>query len=199
MTAAVHALIADYGVWAVFGGCLMEGETFAVAGGFFAHQKTLVLPEVVAAAAIGSTLGDLALYLAGRYFASVSFVQRAIEKPLFSRAMALLRRNETLFILTNRFIYGLRSSGGVAIGLAGVSPLKFMLLNMVSALIWTALFVGSGYLFGASIEALIGRGLHGHERLILGAGLLIGVAVAALLAIRHYRKGAGSGSPGETG
>ena len=124
------------------------------------------------------------------------FVQRAIEKPLFARAMALLRRNETLFILTNRFIYGLRSSGGVAIGLAGVSLPKFMLLNTISALVWTALFVGSGYLFGASIEALIGRGLHGHERLLLGTALLVAVAVAAWIAIRHYIKAAGSDESG---
>ncbi len=187
----VHELIAQYGVFAVFAGCLLEGETFAVTGGFFAHQNTLQLPQVAVAAFVGATLGDIVLYLAGRYSASLPFVQRTAQKPLFAKTMAMLRRNETLFILSARFLYGLRSSAGVACGLSGVRPMKFMVLNAISALVWTALFVGAGYVFGASVEALIGRGLHGRERIVLGAVLLVAVAVAALVAMRHYRKSAG--------
>lgn len=166
----------------------MEGESFAVLGGFFAHQKTLTLNHVLLAAGAGSALGDMALYFMGRLAGSSAYVQKLERRPLYGRAMKLIRQNETLFVLTNRFIYGVRGVGGVAIGVAGVAPLKFMVLNAISALVWTSIFVGAGYFFGASVELAVGRAIHGHERMLIALALFAAVVIAAFLAARRYKR-----------
>ncbi|TIN07946.1 MAG: DedA family protein, partial [Mesorhizobium sp.] len=43
MTEAIHRLIEQYGLIAVFFGCVAEGESAAILGGFFAHQHIFVL------------------------------------------------------------------------------------------------------------------------------------------------------------
>ena len=61
--------IAQYGLIAVFLGCLLEGETAALLGGFFAHQQAFALWQTVLAAFCGATLGDTGFFLLGRRFA----------------------------------------------------------------------------------------------------------------------------------
>ncbi|TIT47170.1 MAG: DedA family protein, partial [Mesorhizobium sp.] len=43
MTEAIHHFIEQYGLLAVFLGCVAEGESAAILGGFFAHQHVFVL------------------------------------------------------------------------------------------------------------------------------------------------------------
>ena len=45
--------ITDYGYWALFIGCLAEGETITLLGGIAAHQGLLHLPWVIAVVALG--------------------------------------------------------------------------------------------------------------------------------------------------
>ena len=60
-------------------------------------------------------------------------------------------------ILSFRFLYGLRTVAPFVIGMSNVPFKKFIFLNAVGALVW-AVAVGSGaYLFGHTLEALIGK------------------------------------------
>ena len=61
MTDAIHNLIEQYGLIAVFLGCVAEGESAALLGGFFAHQHVFVLWQAFLAAAIGAFVGDTLL------------------------------------------------------------------------------------------------------------------------------------------
>src|SRR5690242_20928624 len=65
---SIEAIIARYGVVAVFAGAGFEGETAAVAGGLLAHQGYFALPSAMAAAAAGSLVADQIFFLLGRRF-----------------------------------------------------------------------------------------------------------------------------------
>lgn len=177
----INQLIAQYGLLAVFLGCLAEGETAALLGGLFAHQKTFALWQVVIAAFLGAVLGDTGFFLVGRHFSRHAWVQRLRAKPGFDRADALLRRHPNLFVLASRYLYGMRILGGVAAGLAHIGLARFMVLNAISALVWSALFCTLGYLFGLGAEQLLGRALHAHQRLWLALAVVLGVVCVALL------------------
>lgn len=186
MTALVQRLIEQYGVLAVFLGCLAEGETAAILGGFFSHQRLFAPWQAILAAFLGATLGDTGFFLLGRRFAQHPRVARLRSRPGFERADRLLRQHPNLFVLSNRYIYGMRLVGGVAAGLADIPLWRFALLNAISALAWALLFTTLGYVFGLGAEQVLGRALHAHQRLWLALGLgLAGMLAAAVL--RHRR------------
>jgi membrane protein DedA with SNARE-associated domain len=178
-------LIAKYGLIAVFLGCAMEGESAAILGGFFTHQRVFALWATFAAAFGGTFIGDTLLFLLGRRFSNHPLVKRMRRKPGFRYAYRLVRRYPNLFVFSNRYIYGTRVVGGVVAGLSGISLARFAVINGLSAALWAAIFIGVGYGIGISAERLLGEALLEHQRLLiaLGGGAIFGFA--AFLA-SHY-------------
>ncbi|RWO09216.1 MAG: DedA family protein [Mesorhizobium sp.] len=178
MTDAIHNLIEQYGLIAVFLGCVAEGESAALLGGFFAHQHVFVLWEAFLAAAVGAFVGDSFFFILGRSFADHPFVVKLKGRPGFSHAYRLVSTHPDIFVLTNRFIYGLRLIGGIAAGLSGIAVTRFVILNAISSMVWAGLFTTIGYVFGLGAERIVGQALVRHERLLIA--LAIGLAAAIL-------------------
>lgn len=186
MTDIIHRFIEQYGLLAVFLGCVAEGESVAILAGFLAHQGVFDRWSAVAAVFAGAFLGDLGLFLAGRHFAGHSLVMRLRARAGFAQAMRLIDGHPNLFVLSNRYIYGMRAIGGVAAGLSSIGVMRFACLNVLASMIWTLVFVTLGYLLGSGAEELLGRGLAKHERLLLGLGATVLIAVIAA-AYAHWR------------
>lgn len=178
MTDAIYNLIEQYGLIAVFLGCVAEGESAALLGGFFAHQHVFVLWQAFLAAAIGAFAGDSCFFILGRSFADHPFVVKLKGRPGFSHAYRLVSTHPDIFVLTNRFIYGLRLVGGIAAGLSGMAVTRFVILNAISSMVWAGLFTTIGYVFGLGAERIVGQALVRHERLLIA--LAIGLAAAIL-------------------
>lgn len=179
MTDAIHHLIEQYGLIAVFLGCVAEGESAALLGGFFAHQHVFVLWQAFLAAAIGAFVGDTFFFILGRSFADHPFVVKLKGRPGFSHAYRLVSTHPDIFVLSNRFIYGLRLVGGIAAGLSGIAVARFVILNAVSSMVWAGLFTTIGYVFGLGAERIVGQALVRHERLLIALAIGLGVAVLA--------------------
>jgi len=116
MTEAIHHFIEQYGLLAVFLGCVAEGESAAILGGFFAHQHVFVLWHAFVAAALGAFVGDTFFFILGRSFADNRHVVRLRRRPGFRRAYRLLNTHPNIFVLSNRYVYGMRLVGGIAAG-----------------------------------------------------------------------------------
>ena len=174
MTDTIHLLIEQYGLIAVFVTCVAEGETAAILAGFFSHQGVFVPWQAFVVVFLGAFGGDATFFLCGRRFADRPFVQRLRSRPGFDHAFELMQRHPALYVLGNRYVYGFRLVGGVAAGFSGIAAPKFVILNALSALVWTVIFWGLGYAFGLGAEQLIGTTLQKHERLLIALG--IGVA-----------------------
>ncbi|UVC13034.1 DedA family protein [Mesorhizobium onobrychidis] len=179
MTDAIHHLIEQYGLIAVFLGCVAEGESAALLGGFFAHQHVFVLWQAFLAAAIGAFVGDTFFFILGRSFADHPFVVKLKGRPGFSHAYRLVSTHPDIFVLSNRFIYGLRLVGGIAAGLSGIAVTRFVILNVMSSMVWAGLFTAIGYVFGLGAERIVGQALARHERLLIALAIGLGVAVLA--------------------
>jgi membrane protein DedA with SNARE-associated domain len=197
MTDTIHALIEQYGLIAVFIACVAEGETAAILAGFFAHQGVFVPWQAFVAVFLGAFGGDAAFFLCGRRFADTALVKRFRTRPGFDRAFGLMHRHPALYVIGNRYVYGFRLVGGVAAGLSSIPAPTFVVLNAISALVWTSLFGGIGYVFGLGAERIIGATLEKHERLLiaLGIGLVIGLA-GWYAAHRLSRRAASTGGRG---
>ncbi len=170
------ALIETYGYAAVFLGTFFEGETILVLAGLAAFRGYLDLWSVIAAALAGSFLGDQALYYAGRHWGDWMLARVRSWRARIEKALALVHRHQVPFILGFRFIYGVRTVSSLAIGIAGVKPLRFLALNFVAAAIWSIAVGGLGYAFGGAFEAVVGRIKH-YEHLAFGLVVAGGFAV----------------------
>jgi membrane protein DedA with SNARE-associated domain len=79
----------------------------------------------------------------------------------------------------------MRLVGGIASGLSGIPPLRFVALNAISSAVWAALFTGIGYVFGLGAEQIIGRALLHHQRLLIALAIGAAVAAVAFLVAHH--------------
>lgn len=180
----IEAIVAKYGLAALFAGAALEGEAAVVAGGVLAHQHYFPLWAAMIAAATGSFCADQAWFFAGRRMRDHRWVAAARAKPAFARALAMLERHPVGFIFAFRFIYGFRTISPIAIGTTGVAPRLFATVNALSAISWGIIFCSIGYWFGHAFEAVLGRLAH-DSRLWWLVG---GIAAAGLAAALIYRQ-----------
>ena len=85
----------------------------------------------------------------------------------------LLDKYHTLFILGFRFLYGIRTVALFVLGASGISPIRYLALNLCGALIWAIVVGVLGYYFGHGIEVLLGEIKQYEEWIIIGL-LLVG-------------------------
>ncbi|MBA2935937.1 DedA family protein [Sphingomonas sp. CGMCC 1.13654] len=153
----LQALIARFGLGAVFLGADLEGETAVIAGGILAHQHVLSLPGVAIAGALGSFSADQAFFLFGRHFRDHPRVEKMLDKPAAERALDALERHPVAFVLGFRFLYGLRTVSPIAVGTSDVPQARFSALNAVAAMLWSLLFTVIGYGLGGPLGRYFNR------------------------------------------
>ena len=156
----INHLIAHHGVWfygIAFVWTFLEGETIILFAGVAAAQG-LVNPFLLLASAwLGSFSGDQCYFWMGRQF-GVRLLNRF---PKFRNgvdaALHWLERYNTGFILSFRFIYGVRNFSSFAMGLSAVHWRRFMSLNFLAAGLWAGIFVGLGLsaVFYAGLAAVL--------------------------------------------
>lgn len=170
------------GPFAIALGAAVEGQTSVIAGGVLARQQILSPAVVIIAAALGSGIVDYLLFVLGRSFRHTRWVKKAAAKPAFDKALVLIERYPAGFILSFRFLYGLRAAGPVAVGVSAVSTRKFAVLNAVAAALWAGVFVGIGYAFGPAVMHVL-EATFAHA-----APIAAGVAVlAVVLGVAFWR------------
>ncbi|MDI2591827.1 DedA family protein [Pseudomonas sp. N3-W] len=176
-------LLATYGYWAVFFGCLLEGETILILGGMAAHQHLLHLWPVIGWASLGGMLGDQLLFWTGRYFGGRLLPRLKSKQAAIDRVTDLIHRYPSISVFSVRFLYGMRLVGPMVIGASGLSPIRFSLLNALGAVVWATLFASGGYWAGEALEGMLGN-LKPY-RLPIALGVLVLAVVIAL--VRHWR------------
>lgn len=179
----LNALLATYGYWMVFVGCLLEGETVLILGGMAAHQQALQFWTVLALAILGGVLGDQLLFWSGRYFGARLLPRLKRHQGTIDRVSGLIERYPSTSVFAVRFLYGMRLVGPLVIGASGLSPWRFALLNLLGATVWATLFVSAGYWAGEALQQLFGDLKPYRLPIVIGVVLL----VAAEALVRHLR------------
>jgi len=178
----LEALIGKYGIFAIFVGSAIEGETVAFLGGVTAHRHLLSFWAVACCAATGSFVADQFFFMLGRKASTSRHLRKVSSSKLANRIRGLLNRHPNGFVLGFRFVYGMRTISPIVIGLTGFPVGKFVLLNALAALAWGFIVSAAGYLFGSLITSLIGR-VHLHTH------LLFALTAAAFIIVCSYVAG----------
>lgn len=177
-------LIADHGYLAVFLGSILEGETILILAGFATQQHYLSFPLVVALAIAGGSGADSAYFYLGRRHGRDLLKRHPQWAPRVLRVNHWLVRYQARIVIGVRFMYGLRIVGPIAIGMSDIPAWRFLVFNLIGAVIWAPLFVGAGFLFGNTLEWLFTDIKHYEE----AAFLIIIAAALGLALVRHLRR-----------
>ena len=76
-------------------------------------------------------------------------------RPGVENALSWLERYDVWFILSFRFIYGVRNFSSFALGLSAVRWDRFLRLNFLAAMVWAASFVAIGYFLGHAFSTAV--------------------------------------------
>ena len=120
---AVFDYVARMGHWFslfTFVWTFIEGETFVIFAGYAAKLEILNLPELIAAACLGSFAGDQFYFFIGRRFGHKLLERFPRWRPGVETALGFLHQYNTWFVLSFRFVYGVRNFSSFAMGMSGL-------------------------------------------------------------------------------
>ena len=172
------ALLHQYGYLLIFLGTLAEGESQLELGSYFAHRGYLDLGGVMLTAFVGAVCGDQLFFHLGRRHAKGLLERFPKLRDKVNVALRRVEDHQVKVVLSMRFLWGLRIALPVALGLTNMSARRYLLVNLVSAAIWSTVFSLAGYGVSRVLSQVIGN-LHHYEWWIAGGLLLIGVIAAA--------------------
>ena len=147
--------IINYGYYAVFLFACIEGEVALLTAGFLCTRGLLSIKMVILVAFLGTMLFEQCMFFVGRVYGYRLLNNKPALRAKIQKVMDFLHKYDTAFIFSFRFVYGIRNISPIIIGAARIPPLKFSLLNIPAALIWSVTVGGAGYLFANVLDAVM--------------------------------------------
>lgn len=119
----------------------------SLTAGALAGQGQISVTLAIAACFVGIYIGDLLIFLAGRFFGRAALgrapLRWFISEMALDRAAAWLGRNGMTAVFLSRFTPGLRLPVYFAAGMLKTNLLKFALFFAIAAALWTPILVGA--------------------------------------------------------
>lgn len=164
---------------------IITEEAAPIVGGFAAHEGHLGFTRVILACAIGVWVAGIGLYALGRWRGKwVRKRFRGVGRYV-TRLLVFVRRSPWRSAFAVRFAFGARIVLPIACGAARLRLTVFLLGSAIASLVWSALFVLVGWLFGETALLVIGH-IRRYED-VIAALLVAGVVLVFAVVIRHRR------------
>jgi len=152
-------LIADYGIYAVFALCTVEGDITLLMSGAMAHGDFFGkygFWKVFVAGTTGAMVGDSIGYWIGRLFHEKAKDYRMYQMTQ-PRVENLIDKFGGFAIIISKYIYGIRSAMCMFYGIAKMPFPRFLLLDAISCATWVLILSGLGYFFSGAITSILGN------------------------------------------
>ena len=128
----------------------LPGDSLLFAAGTFAALGALDLWLLVLLLIIAAIAGDTVNYWIGAYIGPRAFGGdiRFLRKEYLDRTHAFYEKHGGKTIIMARFVPIIRTFAPFVAGVGAMSYPKFIVYNVVGAVLWVGLFVLGGYFFG---------------------------------------------------
>ena len=163
---------------------IITEEAAPLVGGFAAHEHHLGFVRVVLACAIGVWAAGVGLYALGRWRGK--WVRRRFRKMgrYVTRLLVFVRRRPWRSAFAVRFAFGARIVLPIACGAARLRIPIFLIGSAIASLVWSAVFVTLGWLFGETALLVLGH-IRRYEDELTGLLIAAVVIVAVIMYQRH--------------
>lgn len=180
----ISEIIEQFGIYAVFALCTVEGDITLLLSGVMAHGGFFGPYSffwVFLAGTLGGVVGDNVAYLIGRWFRTTIKDYRFYElaRPRIER---LIEKFGGFAIIISKYIYGIRAAMCLFYGIGRMPYLRFLFLDVISCSIWALLLSGVGYFFSGAITGIIGD----FKRVGVGLFFIVLVGVIIFYVVERY-------------
>ncbi len=177
-------IIEQYGIYAVFFLCTVEGDITLLISGAMAHSSFFgqySFFKLFIAGTLGGMAGDLVAFAVGR-----TFHENAKDYRFYQMAQPRIERLIDKFggfaLIISKYIYGIRAAMCVFYGIGKMPFLRFLVLDAISCAVWALLLAGTGYFFSGAITSIIGD----FKQIGIALFFLILVAVIVIYAVERF-------------
>ena len=192
----IEELVATYGYFGIVLGGVFECEVAAVAGGLAAQSGLLRLPWVIVAVTATGIVGDGLYFALGRTLGAKYLARRPSLVEKVRKARDALVRHQVLVILAVRFMWGIRAPMSFAIGMSPIPLHRFVLLGLVSSVVWAVAMTMGGYAFGGTLALILGDMQKWRLPIfwgVLGLAVIVVAVRAVMVRMRRGRADADRG------
>lgn len=158
MEQTFYQLFEQYGIYAVFALCTVEGDITLLLAGVLAHNGNFGpfgMLKVYLAGTLGGMVGDTFAYTVGRVFQK-TVKDYSFYKMAQPRIERLVDKFGGFSVIVSKYIYGIRTAMCLFNGVGRMPFSKFLFLDFVSCSIWVLILSGVGYFFSGAITTIIG-------------------------------------------
>ncbi|WP_035024549.1 DedA family protein [Enterovibrio calviensis] len=179
----ILGIIRDYGLLSyviLFLYCGLKSGSLPLFAGIAAHFGAMNIALVSVVVFAGGYLGDELRFFLGRKYGVAKLNRNPRIRQSVHTAKLLLERYGKAYIFLYRYPKGMRTIGALPVALNDMRWATFTSLNFASAITWTFALVGTGYLFGTTLENTVGDNWG-----LFSVGLLAAFSLVTYLAWRR--------------
>jgi membrane-associated protein len=180
----VYLLVAllVFGETALFLGFIFPGETAVIVAGVVASQGRVNIGLLCVIVVFAAALGECVGYAIGARYGERLFLLPLIRKrrAALESALVALRQRGAIYVFVGRFTAFFRAIMPALAGMSKLTYRRFLLANVVSALLWGVGYCLLGYFAGGALTQIE------NSATWLGIALLVAIAVA--FAVYFFRK-----------
>jgi membrane protein DedA with SNARE-associated domain len=161
-----------------------------IAAGILAALGNISFGGAMITGFVGVLAGDCILFFLGRFYG-----YRVFKLPGFKKIFTEVRieksrqrilANSAFICFTARFLPGLRAPIYLTAGIMGVSPIKFLCLDGIAALISVPIWIYLGFYLGENIDHALN--IAGKAQIYIIAGVAVLILSYVLIKIRTNKK-----------
>ena len=146
--------IREYGYYAIFFGCAVQGITVFFVGGLIAHHGELHFGTMFAVAMIGTMIWEFSFFFLGSVMGPRLVHHWPRLAPHVHKVDKKLGQHPFSFLLLYRYIPGGQSALASVIGVTGFKRLLFVLLDPLTAVLNGIVLASAGYFFGKLLDSI---------------------------------------------
>jgi membrane protein DedA with SNARE-associated domain len=177
-------IIEQYGIYAVYALCTVEGDMTLLISGVMAHGEFFGhwgFFKVFLAGTLGGMSGDMFGYWIGRIFHENAKHYRFYQMAQ-PRVQKLIDKFGGSAIVISKYIYGIRVAMCIFYGVGKMPFLRFLMLDAISCSIWVLILAGAGYFFSGAITSVLGN----FKQAGIALFFIALVGIVAFYLIEHY-------------
>lgn len=158
--------LSSLGLPGVFAGVFLEavglpfpGSVLVLFAGFLAKQGEFNIVLAWLVSLLGYLLGSFSAFMIGRHIGE-AFIKKwlryiKLTPERIDKAQELLQKSAPLYIVGGRFLPTIGNITPYVAGISGISVFRFLIFDMVHAILWLTIFLGAGAAIGSRWQWII--------------------------------------------
>lgn len=179
-------ILSSLGLPGVFAGVFLEaiglpfpGSVLVALAGFLAKQGEFNIIAAWLVSLLGYLLGSSSAFMIGRHMGA-PFITRwrryiRLTPERINKAQELLQKSAPVYVIGGRFLPTIGNITPYIAGISGISIVKFLVYDMVHAVLWLTIFLSAGAMLGSRWQRLVNNPW--FEWAAIGGSLVIVVYV----------------------